>query len=46
MTLARVYEEMKKPDDAMRVYGQVVEKDTQTRWAQYALQRMNDLRKK
>jgi len=46
MTLARVYEEMKKADDAMRVYGQVVEKYTQTRWAQYALQRMNDLRKK
>lgn len=46
MTLARVYEEMTKPDDAMRVYGQVVEKYTQTRWAQYALQRMSALRKK
>lgn len=46
MTLARVYEEMKKPDDAMRVYGQVVEKYAQTRWAQYALQRMTALKKK
>jgi predicted negative regulator of RcsB-dependent stress response len=46
MTLARVYEEMKKPDDAMRVYGQVVERYTQTRWAQYALQRMSALKKK
>lgn len=46
MTLARVYEEMKKPDDAMRVYEQVVEKYAQTQWAQYAVQRMSALKKK
>jgi predicted negative regulator of RcsB-dependent stress response len=46
MTLARVYEEMKKRDDATRVYGQVVEKYAQTRWAQYALQRMSALKTK
>jgi predicted negative regulator of RcsB-dependent stress response len=46
MTLARLYKEMKKPDDAMRIYGQVVEKYAQTRWAQSALQRMNALKTK
>jgi TolA-binding protein len=46
MSLARVYEEMKKPDDAMQVYGQVVEKYSQTRWAQHALQRMSALKTK
>jgi TolA-binding protein len=46
MSLARLYEEMKKPDDAMRVYGQVLEKYPQTRWAQYALQRMSALKTK
>jgi TolA-binding protein len=46
MSLARAYEGMKKPDDAMQVYGQVVEKYPQTRWAQYALQRMSALKTK
>jgi len=46
MSLARAYEGMKKPDDAMRVYGQVVERYSQTRWAQYALQRMSALKTK
>ena len=46
MSLARLYEEMKKPDDAMRVYGQVLEKYPQTRWAQYAMQRMSALKTK
>lgn len=46
MTLARLYEEMKKPDDAVRVYGQVVEKYPQSRWAQSALQRMSALKTK
>ncbi len=46
MSLARVYEGLKKPDDAMRVYGQVVELYSQTRWAQHALQRMAALKTK
>ncbi len=46
MSLARLYEEMKKPDDAMRVYGDVVEKYAQTRWAQRAMQRMSALKSK
>ncbi len=46
MSLARVYEGLKKPDDAMRVYGQVVERYSQTRWAQHALQRMAALKTK
>ena len=46
MSLARVHEEMKKPDDAMRVYGQVVEKYPQTQWARHALQRMSALKTK
>lgn len=46
MSLARVYEEMKKPDDAMRVYGQVVEKYPETRWAQYAMRRMSAVKSK
>jgi len=46
MTLARLYEEMKKPDDAMRVYGQVAEEYPQTRWAENALQRMSALKMK
>lgn len=43
-SLGRVYEEMRRPDDAMRVYGELVEKYGQTRWAQHALQRMNALK--
>lgn len=46
MSLARVYEDMKKTDDAMRVYGQVVEKFNQTHWAQQALERMSALKTK
>ena len=46
MSLGRVNEELKKPDDAMKVYGQVVEKYPQTRWAQDAMQRMTALKPK
>lgn len=46
MSLARVYEGLKKPEDAMRVYGQVVERFNQTNWAQLALQRMTVLKPK
>jgi TolA-binding protein len=45
MSLARVYEAQQKPDEAVRIYGQVVEKFPQTNWSQEALQRMNALRK-
>ncbi len=46
MSLARMYEELKKTDDAMRVYGQIVERYTQTHWAQQALERMSALKAK
>lgn len=46
MALARIYEGLKKPDEAMRVYGQVVERFSQTQWAQHALQRMSALKAK
>jgi TolA-binding protein len=46
MSLARVYEELKKPDDATRVYGKVVETYPQSRWAQNALQRMSAIKPK
>ena len=46
MALARIYEGLKKPDEAMRVYGQVVERFSQTQWAQHALQRMSALKVK
>jgi outer membrane protein assembly factor BamD (BamD/ComL family) len=45
-TLAHVYEAMKKPEDAMRVYNQIAERFTQTHWAQNALQRMGALKTK
>lgn len=45
-SLARVYEELKKPDEAVRIYGQIAEKYSQTQWAQHALQRMSDLKPK
>jgi TolA-binding protein len=45
MSLARVYEAQQKTDEALRIYGQVVEKFPQTSWSQEALQRMNALRK-
>ena len=44
--LARLYEEMKKPEDALRVYSQIVERYSQTYWAQQAQQRMGVLRGK
>ena len=44
MSLARLYEILKKPDDATRLYGQVVETYPQTRWAQNALQRLTALK--
>jgi predicted negative regulator of RcsB-dependent stress response len=45
LSLARVYEGLNKPEDAMRVYGKVVEQFSQTQWEQRALQRMNTLKK-
>ena len=45
-TLARAYEALKKPEDALRVYGQITDKFPQTQWAQNALQRMSALKAK
>jgi len=45
MSLARVYEAQKKTDEAVKIYGQVVEKFPQTNWSQDALQRMGALGK-
>jgi len=45
MALARVYEAQKKPDEALKVYGQVVEKFPQTNWAAHALQRMSEVKR-
>ncbi|HSB71133.1 MAG TPA: tetratricopeptide repeat protein, partial [Candidatus Methylomirabilis sp.] len=45
-TLGRIYESLKKPDDAMRVYNQIVERFPQTSWAQNALDRMSTLKTK
>jgi TolA-binding protein len=45
-TLAQVYEAMKKPEDALRVYSQIAERFSQTRWGQNALQRMSALKSK
>ncbi len=44
--LARLYEEMKKPEDALRVYNQIVEGYSKTFWAQQALQRIASLKTK
>jgi TolA-binding protein len=46
MGLGRVLEGLKKPEEALRIYGQVVEGFGQTQWAQRALQRMTILRAK
>jgi tetratricopeptide (TPR) repeat protein len=46
MSLARAYEGLKKPEEAMGVYGRVVERFSQTNWAQQALQRMSVLKPK
>ncbi len=45
-TLGRVYESLKKPEDALKIYGQIAEKYPQTAWAQNALQRMSALKAK
>ncbi len=45
-TLARVYELLKKPEEAVKIYGQIAEKYPQTAWAQNALQRMSALKAK
>jgi TolA-binding protein len=45
-TLAHVYEAIKKPEDALRIYSQIAERFPQTHWAQNALQRMSALKKK
>lgn len=45
-SLAHVYEVMKKPDDAVRVYSQIADRFPQTHWAQNALQRMSALKSK
>ncbi|HXH86592.1 MAG TPA: tetratricopeptide repeat protein [Nitrospira sp.] len=45
-SLAQLYEAMKKPQDALRVYNQIAERFPQTHWAQNALQRMSVLKAK
>ena len=44
--LARVYENLKKTDEAVRVYDQIVERYPQTSWAQNALSRISALKTK
>ena len=44
--LARFYEEAKKPEDALRVYGQIAERFPRSQWEQRALRRMGALRAK
>jgi TolA-binding protein len=44
--LARFYEEAKKTEDALRMYGQIAERFPQTQWAQHALRRMAELKTK
>jgi outer membrane protein assembly factor BamD (BamD/ComL family) len=44
--LARFYEEAKKPEDALRVYGQIAERFPRTQWEQRALRRMGALKAK
>jgi len=45
-SLAHVYEVMKKPEEAVRVYGQIAERFAQTHWGQNAVQRMGTLKTK
>ena len=45
-SLAHVYEAMKKPEDALRVYSEIAERFPQTHWGQNALQRMSALKSK
>ena len=44
MSLARLYEGLKKPAEALRIYGQVVERYGQTQWSQHALKRMSAIK--
>jgi outer membrane protein assembly factor BamD (BamD/ComL family) len=44
--LARFYEQAKKPEDALRVYGQIAERFPRTQWEQRALRRMSALKAK
>ncbi len=44
--LARLYEEMKKPEDALRVYNQILEQYDQTYWAQQAQRHIASLKAK
>lgn len=44
--LARFDEEAKKPEDALRVYGQITERFPRTQWEQRALRRMSELKPK
>ena len=44
--LGRFYEEAKKPEDALRVYGQIAERFPGTHWEQRALRRMATLKAK
>jgi tetratricopeptide (TPR) repeat protein len=46
IALGRVYEQLRKPEDAIRIYGQVAERFAQTQWGQLALQRMSALKSK
>jgi outer membrane protein assembly factor BamD (BamD/ComL family) len=45
-SLAHVYEVMKKPEEAARIYGQIADRFSQTHWSQNALQRMSALKTK
>ena len=45
-TLARLYEELKKPEDATRIYRQIVDRYPQTQWAENAAQRLSALKAK
>jgi predicted negative regulator of RcsB-dependent stress response len=44
--LARLYEELKKPEDATRVYRQIVDRYPQTQWAVNATQRLSAIKSK
>jgi TolA-binding protein len=46
MSLARIYEQGKKPDEALKLYGQVAEKYPQSQWAQQAMERIGRLKGK
>jgi len=46
MTLARIYEQTKRADEALKLYGQVIEKYPQSQWARQATERMGQLKGK